>query len=515
MNGDVAEERRADQGSEGLPPLVPPPMDPRFSNSYPQQPQAPVQQPQAQPQPQSQMPVPPRPAQPFQPAQTPQPQPQQQPRQQGPQFPVARVFDGVGPNGSPTVNRQRLDPREVPALVGYLTQAPVALAAAGTTRDELVATAPAAVPRVFHTDGMWIWPAAVGYYLSQYQLPPQAELVAHIRSRNYTPVQVPQQVREAAARQILETLSGAPQQQTQPPQQTQQQPVQVQSPPQQQPSQPQPRYPPQYQPEAQPLPPQAPQPMPQQQQPPRPHQVPFETPMVARPTEFSEAFNTAGNRHAAWVGEQIETFMAFLPEGDWSVDHVSRRYLQSGRDFLVDGLGTLSPAGIWTWAWADPATWGQDTAITEQSRRLRAMGDRDGIPELVAPALDISDLADSPGDPQTAAEMISWTCTGLLTARGYIGHTATPDGGGRIYYVVCDASVPEARPTLGNVARFLMDGAATFAENATDCVLGYIEHHGWEWSRVPDGIVVAAEGVGSFTVEISADGRLTGLALHR
>jgi len=60
-----------------------------------------------------------------------------------------------------------------------------------------------------------------------------------------------------------------------------------------------------------------------------------------------------------------------------------------------------------------------------------------------------------------------------------------------------------------------MDGAAAFAENATDCVLGYIEHHGWEWSRVPDGIVVAAQGLGSFTVEISTDGRLTGLSLHR
>jgi hypothetical protein len=248
----------------------------------------------------------------------------------------------------------------------------------------------------------------------------------------------------------------------------------------------------------------------------QPQQAPAELPPVTRLNEFSEPFNAAGNRHAAWVGEQIEAFLAFLPEGDWSVDHVSRRYFQSGRDFLVDGLGTLSPTGIWTWAWADSGTWGRDTAITEQSRRLRAVGDRDRIPELVTPALDIADLADSPGDPQTAAEMIAWTCTGLLTARGYIGHTATPDGtGGRIYYVVCDTGVPEARPTLGTVPRFLMDGAAAFAENATDCVLGYIEHHGWEWSRVPDGIVVAAEGLGSFTVEISADGRLTGLSLHR
>jgi hypothetical protein len=104
---------------------------------------------------------------------------------------------------------------------------------------------------------------------------------------------------------------------------------------------------------------------------------------------------------------------------------------------------------------------------------------------------------------------------GLLTARGYIGHTATPDGtGGRIYYVVCDETAPEARPTLENVGNYLMDGAAAFAENATDCALGYIEHHGWEWSRVPDGIVVAAPGLGPFTALISPDGQLTGLALN-
>jgi hypothetical protein len=462
MTGDVAAGRQAGEPG-GVPPLVAPPVDPRLGAVLPQQ----------------------QTRSPFEaPQRTPQAQPVGQP-QAAAQFSVARVFDGVNPNGSPTVDRQRLDPREVSALVAYLTQAPVALAAPGTTRDELIATAPAAVPRVFHTDGVWIWPGAVGYYTSQYQLPPQPELLAHIRSRGYSLPQVPLEVRQAAATQILAAMN-----RQQPPQQTQQ---------------PQPPVQAQPQPQAQPVP-QAPPPTPQPA---------ASTPPVAKPAEFSAAFNTAGNRNAAWVGEQIEAFLTFLPEGDWSVDHVSRRYLQSGRDFLVDGLGTLSPAGVWTWAWADPATWGRDTAITEQSRRLRAIGDLDQIPELVAPALDISALADSPGDPQTAAEMICWTCMGLLTARGYIGHTATPDGaGGRIYYVVCDESAPEARPTLENVGNFLMDGAAAFAENAADCALGYIEHYGWEWSRVPDGIVVAAPGLGPFTALISADGQLTGLALN-
>jgi hypothetical protein len=59
-----------------------------------------------------------------------------------------------------------------------------------------------------------------------------------------------------------------------------------------------------------------------------------------------------------------------------------------------------------------------------------------------------------------------------------------------------------------------MEGAATFGEDPADCVLGYAEHYGWDWSRVPDGIVVAAEGIGSFTAEIAVDGELKGVSLR-
>jgi hypothetical protein len=111
--------------------------------------------------------------------------------------------------------------------------------------------------------------------------------------------------------------------------------------------------------------------------------------------------------------------------------------------------------------------------------------------------------------------MIAWTAMGLLGARGYIGHSASEsDDGGRIYYVVCDTTVPTATPRGESAPRFLMEGAATFGEDAADCVFGYAEHHGWDWSRLPDGIgvVVAAEGVGLFTAEISPDGQLTGVS---
>jgi uncharacterized membrane protein YgcG len=424
-----------------------------------------------------------------------------------PAIPVARVFDGARPDGSPLISRQNLDPREIPALVAYLTRAPVALSAPGTTRDELVTSAPASVPRAFHTDGTWVWPAAVGYYLSLYRLPPQAELLAHIRSRNYALEPVHPQTIEAVASQVLAMLKS----QAAAPAQA---PIQAHAPAHAQ-TQAQPQLPAQPHAQARPE---------------------SRKPEVASLRAFSPAFNAAGNRHAAWVTEQLDTFLAFLPLGNWSVDHTTRRYLQSGRSIVVDGLGTLSADGVWTWAWADPATWGQDPTMTEQSRRLRALGQAEGIVELATPRFGLSGIADAPDSPQDAAEMIAWTAMGLLGARGYIGHSASDsdghadgdaDGGGggrggggsssnggRIYYVVCDTAVPVAAARLETAPKFVMEGVATFGEDTADCVIGYAEYHGWEWSRLPDGIgiVVAVEGVGSFTAEISPDGELAGVS---
>ncbi len=383
-------------------------------------------------------------------------------------FPLARVFDGMKADGSPLINRPGLDQQEIPALVAYLTRAPVVLSAPGTARDEVLPSAPASVPRAFHTDGTWVWPAAVGYYLSLYRLPPQGELLEHIRTRGYALSPVQPQVVKAAAAQVMAVLKARSQQ----PQQSQQQPQRAQLPP--------PRM-----------------------------------PTVASLAAFSAAFNAAGNRHAAWVTEQLETFLDFMPLGGWSVDHTTRRYRQSGREFAVDALGTLSADGVWTWAWSDAATWGQNPAIVEQSRGLRSLGEQEGIAELVTPAFGLAGIEDAPEGPQDAAEMIAWTAMGLLGARGYIGHSARDDGsGGRVYYVVCDVAVPAASPRLDTMPRFMMEGAATFGEDAAGCVLGYVEHHGWDWSRVPEGIAVVAEGIGAFTAELSVDGELAGVSVR-
>ena len=490
----------------------------------------------------------------------------------GAAYPVAETFDGVNPDGTPRIVRPQLDPRELPALQAYLTQAPVVLAAPGNAQDELVPSAGAAIPRSFHSDGVWVWPAAVGYYLVRYQLPPSDPFLAHIRSRNYRLAFVPQETRTAVATELMAILNAPPSPPVPPTPLAP--PVQAAVVP------------------SVPLVPQAPPTLPVQAQLPAPPpplalasasaespvqsaalasapvlapaapplpQVSAESalsqadapttiaelagpadsagssgptmvfsaaeamaqwssldsslPQAAPPlvlSRFSTQLSAAGNKHAAWVSEQLEAFTSYMPTDDWSVDHATRRYTQSDRSFTVDGLGTLSPEGVWTWAWSEFGGWDKDSGILDQSRVLRSLAQQQGIDELSTGALDLTTVTDAE-DPAAAAEMLAWTAMGLLGARGYIGHSSK--NGGRIYYLVTDAMVPKAEVSLVTIPKHLFEGTATFGENAVECVIGYAEHHSWEWTRTADGIAVTAPGVGSFAAEI-VDNQLVGLSLH-
>lgn len=452
-------------------------------------------------------------------------------------FAMAHVFDGTNPNGSPLINRPRLSPYEMQRLAAYLNGAPVALSAPGTTRDELAPDAPPVVPRAFHTDGMWIWPGAVGYYLTRYELPPQAELLAHIRSRGFAPTPVAPAALQAAAKLILTTLtqsapgssgprpdprssssggSGAAEPSVSaalfdqalatvlvrvadgqaPP---------IQAPPVQAPVQAVVAPPAAAPPPSSPSPfARAPQPAPAAAAKPTPRAA-----AVEQVEEFSGQFVAAGNKHAAWVAEQIASFLELLPEGDWALDRVSRRYEQGGRGFLVEALGTLSDDGVWTWAWAEPERWRSSEAALAGSRRLKEIGGRLGIAELGNERCGLAEAADSDGDPATAAEMIAWTAMGLLGARGYIGRPAEPaEGGGRVYCLVFDEAVPLVEPTAEGVVEYVTEGIGAFAEDAADCVIGYAEHHAWEWSRVPGGVKVAATGLGTVFAHLNDEGGL-------
>ncbi|SFQ23776.1 Protein of unknown function [Amycolatopsis arida] len=124
------------------------------------------------------------------------------PERPGPRFRIARIFDGVGPGGRPLINRPDLDVDEQDRLLEYLDNAPVVVPGRGYDVDRLATTPEATVPVAFHSDGNWIWPAAVNYYLREYGVSPEPDLVQHIQAAGHTVPEVPEPLRQAAAAHI-------------------------------------------------------------------------------------------------------------------------------------------------------------------------------------------------------------------------------------------------------------------------------------------------------------------------
>ncbi|RZQ65018.1 TNT domain-containing protein [Amycolatopsis suaedae] len=113
-------------------------------------------------------------------------------------FVQAAVVDAHNEGEKPVVNRPPVPPDEVRRVLDYLYRSPVALARPGTLPDIFAPNGRPDVPDAFHTDGAWIWPAAVPHYLRKYGVPPQPELIDHIRANQHRPPFVPEQVRATA-----------------------------------------------------------------------------------------------------------------------------------------------------------------------------------------------------------------------------------------------------------------------------------------------------------------------------
>jgi hypothetical protein len=120
-----------------------------------------------------------------------------------PRFQMARVFDSLGPGQTPQLNRPPVPDDEVEAIADYLTKAPLVLAARSLDNDLLDPGRPAKVPLTYLTDGTWIWPGGVGYYLRTHGVPPEPELVEHIRRQGFQPPEVDDYTRDVAVAAIM------------------------------------------------------------------------------------------------------------------------------------------------------------------------------------------------------------------------------------------------------------------------------------------------------------------------
>ncbi|OOC06237.1 TNT domain-containing protein [Amycolatopsis azurea] len=121
------------------------------------------------------------------------------PEQPGPHFRIARIFDTIGPAGRPVINRPDLEIEEQDRLLEYLDHAPLVVTERGYDIDRLAQTPEATVPVAFHSDGQWIWPAAVNFYLREYGVSPELDLIDHVRQNDFTLPEVDSPTLQAAA----------------------------------------------------------------------------------------------------------------------------------------------------------------------------------------------------------------------------------------------------------------------------------------------------------------------------
>ncbi|GHF63809.1 hypothetical protein GCM10018790_47160 [Kitasatospora xanthocidica] len=105
-------------------------------------------------------------------------------------FRLAAVFDVVDPVTGPgfAPDRPRLEPgEEREAVARYLRTGAAVLLTTMLMDDVVEPDRRGVVPMGFRTDGRWIWTDTVTYYLEEYGLAPDPELLAHVRAQGDGP----------------------------------------------------------------------------------------------------------------------------------------------------------------------------------------------------------------------------------------------------------------------------------------------------------------------------------------
>ncbi len=119
-------------------------------------------------------------------------------------FRFPRVWDGIGPDGRPWVSPERggrLDRFEQEWIRQYLRGGQLVQAVWGVREaDAFDPKRQPLAPVMTWTDGVWIWPSSIEYYLMRYGLAPDPDFYRHIREHGY----VCPQVTEEQARRAVE-----------------------------------------------------------------------------------------------------------------------------------------------------------------------------------------------------------------------------------------------------------------------------------------------------------------------
>ena len=102
---------------------------------------------------------------------------------------LARAFDGADEGDGPYfhADHPRLDGPEGERVLAYLRSGELVLNTPGALDDVLDPARLGVVPVGFRSDGRWIWPDAVAYYLKRHGLAPEPDLVAHVLARSGPP----------------------------------------------------------------------------------------------------------------------------------------------------------------------------------------------------------------------------------------------------------------------------------------------------------------------------------------
>jgi hypothetical protein len=105
--------------------------------------------------------------------------------------------------GRPTASGQPwLDGFERAAVAAYLRGAPMLIAVFGFDEDPWDPSRPAVVPLSIRTDGVWVWSESEAYFAERYGIPPDPELLAHIKEHDYRWPDLDEESLERAARLV-------------------------------------------------------------------------------------------------------------------------------------------------------------------------------------------------------------------------------------------------------------------------------------------------------------------------